>query len=98
LGPNMKKEAMERSEKMEVTEIFCGPLKDKPKDPCLQFYEEFAEVKGKRGAPMEGQGLGKESGKNNPIANFCWPLSGKEKEECIQSYEDALEEKGKRIE
>jgi len=39
----MKKEVTERLEKVEVTETFCGPLKDKQKDRCAQFYEELAE-------------------------------------------------------
>jgi hypothetical protein len=91
----MENEESERSEKAEVTETFCGLLKDEQKDPCARFYEEFAEEEGKKEAPMEAKDAEKEPGKNNPINNFCWPLSGKEKEECIQSYEDVLDEEGK---
>jgi hypothetical protein len=94
----MKKEVTGRPGKKEVTETFCGPLKDGQKDQCVQFYEEFAEGEGKKEAPMEAKGLGKEPGKNNPIINFCWPLSGEEKEECIQGYEDALGKEGNRKE
>ena len=36
----MEEEAVEKSEKAEVTETFCGPLKDEQKDKCIQFYEE----------------------------------------------------------
>ncbi|MGE5254437.1 MAG: hypothetical protein ACM3N7_10765, partial [Planctomycetaceae bacterium] len=60
--------------------------------------EGFAEGERKKEAPMGAKDPGKESKKDNPIANFCWPLSGKEKEECIQSYEDAPEKEGKRRE
>ena len=89
----MEKEASETSEKAEVTETFCGSLKDKQKDLCAQFYEELAEEEQKKDpAEKSDTPLAKESRKNNPIKNFCWPLSGKEKEECIQSYEDVLEE------
>ena len=41
----MEKESAERQEKIEVTEAFCGSLKDKQKDKCIQFYEELDEWK-----------------------------------------------------
>jgi predicted ATPase len=49
----MGKEADERLEKAEVTETFCGPLKDKQKDKCAQFYEELAEEEQDKKDPDE---------------------------------------------
>ncbi len=49
------KEAAEKAEKKEVMETFCGPLKEKQKDKCVQFYEELAEGEQDKKAPDKNE-------------------------------------------
>lgn len=48
-----EKEAAEEVEKKEVMETFCGPLKEKVKDKCVQFYEELDEGEQDKEAPKK---------------------------------------------
>ena len=52
---DMREEAIEKleKEKAEVTETFCGRLKDKQKDKCVQFCEELADMKQSKKDPDE---------------------------------------------
>jgi hypothetical protein len=57
-GGNMEKtekEAAEKVEKKEVMETFCGPLKEKQKDKCVQFYEELDEGEQDKEAPEKNE-------------------------------------------